>query len=401
MNLIFKILINIIFIGLTFFSLQANDNPKFNIGYYDLENDIRYSEWGIHPVDIRSDTNKTYKKPVAGAELGLKDIKPFQRMAKVNFELLTKSIKDTENIGEIIYNHILENNIKIIITDLPKNELLKVVTKVSDLNISLMNISERDNSIRSEQCHENLFHIIPSNRMLTDSLAQYLSDKKWRKVLILTGPLKEDEEKSNSFKESAKQFGLKVVDERKFLLGNDPRARDQNDLDFLTGSNKYDAVYISDTHREFSYKVPFATQQPAAVVGSAGLIARAWHWSYLRHGAPQVHGRFERMHNRRMTEENWASWVAMRMIAEALVRFKSDEKETNLNEVFNNPQFKIGGSKGPALTFRPWNRQLRQTIMISSENWVTSIAPLEGFVHRDNNLDTIGMDAKTSNCIIN
>ena len=60
-------------------------------------------------------------------------------MAKVNFELLTKSIKDTENIGEIIYNHILENNIKIIITDLPKNELLKVVTKVSDLNISLMN----------------------------------------------------------------------------------------------------------------------------------------------------------------------------------------------------------------------------------------------------------------------
>ena len=98
-------------------------------------------------------------------------------------------------------------------------------------------------------------------------------------------------------------------------------------LDFLTGSNKYDAVYISDTHREFSYKVPFATQQPAAVVGSAGLIARAWHWSYLRHGAPQVHGRFERMHNRRMTEENWASWVAMRMVAEALVRFKKDDNE--------------------------------------------------------------------------
>lgn len=264
-----------------------------------------------------------------------------------------------------------------------------------------MNISEKDNSIRSEQCHENLFHIIPSNRMLTDSLAQYLSDKKWRKVLILTGPLKEDEEKSNSFKESAKQFGLKVVDERKFLLGNDPRARDQNDLDFLTGSNKYDAVYISDTHREFSYKVPFATQQPAAVVGSAGLIARAWHWSYLRHGAPQVHGRFERMHNRRMTEENWASWVAMRMVAEALVRFKKDDNEINFSKTFIDSNYKIGGSKGPALNFRPWNRQLRQTIMISSENWVTSIAPLEGFVHRDNNLDTIGMDAKTSKCNIN
>ena len=398
MHLIFKILTNIIFFGLTFSSIHANENPKFNIGYYDLENDIRYNEWGVHPVDIRSSTNKIYKKPVAGAELGLKDIKPFQRMAKLNFELITKSIKDRENIEKIIYNHILENNIKIILTDLPKNELLKVVNKISDLNISIINISEKDNSIRSEQCDKNLFHVIPSNRMLTDSLSQYLSDKKWRKVLILTGPLKEDEDKSISFKESAKQFGLKIVDEKTFLLGNDPRARDQNDLDFLTGSNKYDAVFIADTHKEFSYKVPFATQKPAVVIGSAGLIARAWHWSYLRHGAPQVHGRFERMHNRRMTEENWAAWVAMRSIAEALVRFKSDEKDTNLNEVFNNPKFKIGGSKGPALNFRPWNRQLRQTIMISTENWVTSLAPLESFVHRDNNLDTIGMDAKTSKC---
>ena len=70
-------------------------------------------------------------------------------------------------------------------------------------------------------------------------------------------------------------------------------------------------------------------------------------------------------------------------------------------QTFIDSNYKIGGSKGPALNFRPWNRQLRQTIMISSENWVTSIAPLEGFVHRDNNLDTIGMDAKTSKCNIN
>ena len=378
-------------------SLCANEKEDFNIGYYDLEKDIRYDEWGVHPVDIRSKTNQLYKRPLAGAKLGLKDIKPFQRMAKVKFKLMDMRIKNIDTAADEILNHIHKNNIKIVLLDFPASELINIVSKISDLNIAVINISSKNNELRSFNCNKNLFHTIPSERMLTDSLAQYLSDKKWRKVLILTGPLEIDKAKSASFIESAKQFGLKIVDNRSFLLGNDPRARDQNDLDFLTGSAKYDAVYISDTHREFSYKVPFATHIPSAVIGSSGLTPRAWHWSYLRHGAPQVHGRFERMNKRRMTEEDWAAWVGMRAIAEALVRFKNNEN-FSFQDAFVSEEFKLDGSKGPVLNFRKWNRQLRQPIMLSTDNWVTSIAPLESFVHRVNNLDTIGIDSKTSKC---
>ena len=378
-------------------SLCANEKEDFNIGYYDLEKDIRYDEWGVHPVDIRSKTNQLYKRPLAGAKLGLKDIKPFQRMAKVKFKLMDMRIKNIDTAADEILNHIHKNNIKIVLLDFPASELINIVSKISDLNIAVINISSKNNELRSFNCNKNLFHTIPSERMLTDSLAQYLSDKKWRKVLILTGPLEIDKAKSASFIESAKQFGLKIVDNRSFLLGNDPRARDQNDLDFLTGSAKYDAVYISDTHREFSYKVPFATHIPSAVLGSSGLTPRAWHWSYLRHGAPQVHGRFERMNKRRMTEEDWAAWVGMRAIAEALVRFKNNEN-FSFQDAFVSEEFKLDGSKGPVLNFRKWNRQLRQPKMLSTDNWVTSIAPLESFVHRVNNLDTIGIDSKTSKC---
>ena len=377
--------------------LYANEKEDFNIGYYDLEKDIRYDEWGVHPVDIRSNTNQLYKRPLAGAKLGLKDIKPFQRMAKVKFKLMDMRIKNIDTAADEILNHIHENNIKIVLLDFPASELINIVSKISDLNIAVINISSKNNELRSFNCNKNLFHTIPSERMLTDSLAQYLSDKKWRKVLILTGPLEIDKAKSASFIESAKQFGLKIVDNKSFLLGNDPRARDQNDLDFLTGSAKYDAVYISDTHGEFSYKVPFATHIPSAVLGSSGLTPRAWHWSYLRHGAPQVHGRFERMNKRRMTEEDWAAWVGMRAIAEALVRFKNNEN-FSFQDAFVSEEFKLDGSKGPVLNFRKWNRQLRQPIMLSTDNWVTSIAPLESFVHRENNLDTIGIDSKTSKC---
>ena len=378
-------------------SLFANEKEDFNIGYYDLEKDIRYDEWGVHPVDIRSKTNQLYKRPLAGAKLGLKDIKPFQRMAKVKFKLLDMRIKNIDTAADEILNHIHKNNIKIVLLDFPASELINIVSKISDLNIAVINVSSKNNELRSFNCNKNLFHTIPSERMLTDSLAQYLSDKKWRKVLILTGPLEIDKAKSASFIESAKQFGLKIVDNKSFLLGNDPRARDQNDLDFLTGSAKYDAVYISDTHGEFSYKVPFATHIPSTVLGSSGLTPRAWHWSYLRHGAPQVHGRFERMNKRRMTEEDWAAWVGMRAIAEALVRFKNNEN-FSFQDAFVSEEFKLDGSKGPVLNFRKWNRQLRQPIMLSTDNWVTSIAPLESFVHRVNNLDTIGIDSKTSKC---
>ena len=377
--------------------LYADGEENFNIGYYDLEKDIRYDEWGVHPVDIRSNTNQLYKRPIAGARLGLKDIKPFQRMAKVKFKLMDLRIKNIDSAADDIFNHINSNNIKIILLDFPASELSKIVNKISDLNIAIINISSKNNKLRSANCHKNVFHTIPSERMLSDSLAQYLSDKKWRKVLILTGPLEIDKAKSASFIESAKQFGLKIIDNRNFLLGNDPRARDQNDLDFLTGSAKYDAVYVSDTHKEFSYRVPFATHIPSAVIGSSGLTPRAWHWSYLRHGAPQVHGRFERMNKRRMTEEDWAAWVAIRAIAEALVRFK-DNENFSFHDAFVSENFKLDGSKGPVLNFRKWNRQLRQPIMLSTDNWVTSIAPLESFVHRENNLDTIGIDSKTSKC---
>ena len=71
-----------------------------------------------------------------------------------------------------------------------------------------------------------------------------MSDKKWRKVLVLIGPLKEDVELAESFIESSRQFGLKITDKRNFLLSNDPRAREENDIDFLTLFQRYTLVIL-------------------------------------------------------------------------------------------------------------------------------------------------------------
>ena len=178
----------IYFLSVLFCLLQSTNSQEieeFYIGYYDLEEDKRYDLWGVHPVDIRSQTNRVDRRPRAGALLGIEDIKPFQRMAKTKFHLITKRFTKQEKIKDKIKEHIKNNNINFIVLDLPGKMLLNIAKDLSSLNIPIMNVSAKENYLRSVDCINNLFHTIPSQRMLTDSIAQYLSDKKWRKVLVL------------------------------------------------------------------------------------------------------------------------------------------------------------------------------------------------------------------------
>jgi len=225
--------------------------------------------------------------------------------------------------------------------------------------------------------------------------------KKWNKTLLLTGSLKDDKNSSTSFKESSKKFGVKIVEEKNFVNSNDPRVREKNDLSFLTKGRKFKSVFISDIDGEFALGVPYSTMTPVAVVGSSGLTPKAWHWSYMRHGAPQVNGRFERNFNRRMNEKDWASWIAIKSILESILRTKS--ADTNkIKDFLVSDDFKVDGSKGIGLNYRKKTKQLRQTmLLVSSNNWVTEVAPIESFKNSKNNLDTLGIIQKETECNIN
>ena len=124
--------------------------------------------------------------------------------------------------------------------------------------------------------------------MLTDAIGQYLASKKWNEILVLQGPLPEDQALVDALQRSAKRFGADIVDVRPFLLTNDPRLRDQSNVALLTAGDDYDVVYVADTDGEFGRYVPYETNAPRPVVGTTGLVAEAWHWSWERQGAPQV-----------------------------------------------------------------------------------------------------------------
>ncbi len=375
----------------------AQERPAFTFGYLDLADDIRYTQWGVHPVDIRSETNRVDRRPRDGAEMGVSDIRSFGRRAGVSFVLRAERLAEAADLAASLASIRAETGAFIFLVDAPAPALQELAEATAGEDVILINVSDVEDSLRGESCEAHLLHTAPSRQMLTDAVAQYLVGRDWNDVLVLQGPLEQDARMVEAFRQSARTYGLIIDEERTFVLSNDPRMRDRNDLNLLTARADYEAVFVADIDREFARSVPYSTQDPAGVAGAAGLRPTPWHWSYLRHGAPQVHGRFERQAGRRMEAADWAAWVAVRAIGEAIVRSGSTA-HGDIRAYLLGPEFRLDGSKGPALSFRPWNGQLRQPIMLATEDWVTAVAPLAGFVHQTNDLDTLGRDRRTSGC---
>jgi len=55
-------------------------------------------------------------------------------------------------------------------------------------------------------------------------------------------------------------------------------------------------------------------------------------------------------------------------------------------------------SKGIQRSFRIWDHQLRQPIMLHTADAVIAIAPLDGFLHENSVLDTLGLFDRDTNC---
>ena len=58
----------------------------------------------------------------------------------------------------------------------------------------------------------------------------------------------------------------------------------------------------------------------------------------------------------------------------------------------------IDGFKGPRLSFRAWDGQLRQPVFLGHADGVAAAAPFDGVMHPTEVLDTLGFDEKESTC---
>lgn len=270
-----------------------------------------------------------------------------------------------------------------------------VAVLASAVKMPVLNVGASTDSLRETQCQRNLLHTLPSERMRSDALAQTLVARKWPQVLLLTGASEEDRLRAGVAQASLRRYGLKLVAERPFKLSTDPRERDLANAKLLTTGVSYDVVWVVDSEGEFARALPYNLQAARPVVGDAGMVALAWHAQYERFGAPQVSRRFAKSFKRPMAQQDWSSWMAGKSIALAaggLAKGGAPELLRALN------QLSLDGSKGVTMQFRPWDGQLRQTLLLTDGQAVIGTAPVEGVLHPQNNLDTLGVDSPEKRC---
>jgi ABC transporter substrate binding protein (PQQ-dependent alcohol dehydrogenase system) len=230
-----------------------------------------------------------------------------------------------------------------------------------------------------------------------DAIAQLLVARKWNRPLVLHGPLPGDALLLAALRRSAKRFGVRAVGEKAFKLSNDPREREAGNVRLLTSERDYDAVVVLDSDGEFARDLPYRTLLPRPVLGSNGLVAQAWSPYHERHGAPQLSRRFLRRTNRAMGSYDWATWIAARAAAEIAGAYNTATVGQQL-QALRQGAVALDGYKGQRLSFRAWDGQLRQPLLLAHGNGVADIAPLEGFLHPRTVLDTLGFDAPESAC---
>jgi ABC transporter substrate binding protein (PQQ-dependent alcohol dehydrogenase system) len=268
----------------------------------------------------------------------------------------------------------------------------------SAVKLPVLNIGASDDSLRESDCLANLYHLLPSERMRADALAQALMARKWSQVLLLNGSTPEDTKRNQVAQASMKRYGLKIVATKPFKLSTDPRERSLANLQLLTANNTYDVVWVVDSDGEFARSLPYNTAQARPVVGDAGMVALAWAANFDRFGAPQVTRRFTKVAKRAMTDFDWAAWLAGKAVVAAAIATTTLPRTDAASIAKALSSVSLDGSKGVPLQFRSWDRQLRQSMLLTDGQGVLATMPMEGILHPKNILDTLGADEGEKLC---
>ena len=286
-----------------------------------------------------------------------------------------------------------------VVLDLPDAELKTALASVpAALGPSILfNVGSGADELRAAGCVANLLHTYPSEAMRGDALAQYLASRSWTQALVLYGPRPQDNLQLDAFLRAARRYGVKVGKQTAFKLSTDPRERELSNVRLLTNEKSYDVVVVVDSDGEFARGIPYNTQFPRPVLGANGLTALAWHPHWDLNGGPQLSRRFMKAARRPMSSQDWAAWAAIKSIVGVLSENPKATVAQQLQMLRKGDVF-VDGFKGPRLSYRAWDGQLRQPVFLGHADGVAAVAPFDGVMHPTEVLDTLGVDEKESAC---
>ena len=337
---------------------------------------------------------------VAGARMAVKDNNNTGRFTRQTYLLEEVALEGEKSAGEAAHD-LAGRGIRYLVVALPAADLLAVADAVKGQGVTVFNVAAPDDRLRGADCRRNVFHVIPSRAMQTDALAQFFTLMRWRKMFLIVGPGENDRLYADAFRNSAKKFALKINAEKPWTFGPLAKARGdtptRSEAMVFTRGLDYDIAVVADEAGDWGDYVPFRTVDPRPVAGTQGLIAATWHPTLETWGAAQAQNRFRRQSGRLMRPLDYQAWAAVRSVGEAATQKRTADPGV-LAPFFADPAFSLPAYKGVSLTYRPWDHQLRQPIIVVQPKAMVSVAPEQGFTHQRTPLDTLGIDLPETAC---
>ncbi len=379
-------IIFLIFFG--FLSHGAVADVTLNIGY--LRVDVP------RPPTLSNLDPLPENNGLAGAQTGLQDNQTTGKFLGQSYTMASTIVPHDGDVLRTAKEMLVASPYLVI--DAPSNLLLAIADLSEAANALLFNTSSGNVALRDTECRKNMLHSLPSDVMRTDALAQVFIQKRWRDLVMITGTYPADTAYAAAMRRSLRKFGLKLSSEKIWQADADMRRTAAQEIPLFTQEfGDYDALIIADETHDFGRYVLYNTWQARPIVGSEGLSPQTWSPVIEQWGAAQLQSRFQEQHSRDMTGPDYAAWAAVRTLGEAVTRTNATNPET-LRAYILSDDFELAGFKGRALTYRTWNGQLRQPIAIAHPRALVAQAPLEGFLHQTNELDSLGLDRPESKC---
>jgi ABC transporter substrate binding protein (PQQ-dependent alcohol dehydrogenase system) len=339
---------------------------------------------------------------VQGARLGIADNNTTGRFTGQSFELAEAVVPEDGNIAGG-FRELAAKGIRLVVTDLAASELLTVAGLPAAASATFFDAATADDRLRGEDCRNNILHLLPSRAILADALVQYLVAKRWRDLLLAVGHGEGDEEFAADIRHAAQKFQARIVQEKSWTFIPGARRTDtghfaiQAEVARFTQGITYDVLVVADEGDEFGDELSYHTFDPRPVAGTQGLVPSAWARPHEQWGATQLQNRFLRQANRWMTDRDYGAWMAVRAIGEGSVRSNSADPD-KITGFIHSDRFELAAFKGARLSFRPWDGQLRQPVLLADARALVSVSPQPGFLHQFSELDTLGIDKPETKC---
>lgn len=370
--------------------------------------------WAAEPLEIRIGVISHKAPPpalyeldatpedeaIAGAGLAIDDNNTTGRFSGQHY-VLDQTILDKGQSPVDAAVKLADGGAKFLVVSLAADEVLAVADALKGRPVLVFNVAAQDDRLRGADCRANLFHIPPSRAMATDALVQYLAIKRWTKLFLTFGPTQADKLYADALRRSAKKFGLTLAAEKAWTFGPLARARSdsitQSDALVFSRGTDYDIMVVADEEADFGDYLAYHTWDPKIIAGTQGLIAASWHRAQDAWGSAQLQSRFFKRAKRTMRPIDYQAWVAVRAVGEAATRAKSADPAA-ISAYLVDPKFQLAAFKGVPVSFRSWDHQLRQPILIAQPMAIVSVSPQPGYLHQSNVLDTLGADQPESQC---